>query len=57
MVKPDLRTWWEKEIDKGIKLTKFRILHHEKHGNGSVVIEDKRRLEKQERHKVTRGQP
>ncbi len=46
--------FWDKQIDKGIALTKFRIKHHEKHGNGDVVIDEKRILKKQERKKELR---
>jgi len=49
MVKP-----WDIAIEKGIRLTKMRIKHHEKHGCGNNVIEDKRILQKQERHKQLR---
>jgi len=52
MVKP-----WTIAIDKGIALTKFRIQHHEKHGNGDVVMKEKQILKKQERHKQVRGKP
>ncbi len=46
MVKPkdELLKW-------SIKNTKMRIKHHEKHGNGLNVMEDKRTLVKQERSK------
>ncbi len=44
MVKP-----WEKSMEKGIKLTKFRIKHHEYHGNGKVATDEKYILQKQER--------
>ncbi len=44
MVKP-----WEEAEKKGIKITKYRIAHHEKHGNGNVAMEDKNILKKQER--------
>ncbi len=37
-----------------IKLTKFRIKHYEKHGRGNMVIEEKAKLKKQERHKELR---
>ncbi len=46
--------WWDSQIDKGISITKMRIKHHEKHGNGSVVIKEKAMLVKQERHKQVR---
>ncbi len=44
MVKP-----WMSAMEKGIKLTKFRIKHHEIHGNGSVTQVEKYILQKQER--------
>ena len=47
--------WWENQIDIGIKLTKFRIKHHEKHGEGANAMQDKERLKKQERHKQVRA--
>ncbi len=46
--------WWDSQIDKGIAITKMRIKHHEKHGNGDVVQREKRILQKQERHKQVR---
>ncbi len=46
--------YWDEQIDKGIKLTKARIKHHEKHGEGNSTMEDKARLKKQERHKQLR---
>ncbi len=46
--------WWDIQIDKGIALTKMRIKHHEKHGNGDATMRDKARLQKQERHKQVR---
>jgi len=46
--------FWDEQIDKGIALTKMRIAHHQKHGNGDVVIKEKSRLQKQERHKQVR---
>ncbi len=48
--------WWDIQIDKGIKLSKSRIKHHEKHGNGDVAMEDKAILKKQERHKQLRDE-
>ncbi len=45
MVKP-----WVEARKKGIKLTKFRIAHHEKHGNGKVAEEEKRQLLRQQKH-------
>ncbi len=50
MVKP-----WSIAIEKGIKLTKERIKHMEKHGNGDVATKEKAILKKQERHKELRG--
>ncbi len=44
--------YWDEQIKKGIALTKMRIKHHEKHGNGKVVMEDKARLVKQEKKKL-----
>jgi len=46
--------WWDGQIEKGIELTKRRIKHHEKHGNGNVAMQDKEILKKQERHKIVR---
>ncbi len=46
--------FWDIEIEKAIKVTKARIKHHEKHGCGTNVIEDKKILQKQERHKQVR---
>jgi len=46
--------YWDEQIEIGIKLTKMRIKHHEKHGNGNVAIQDKIILKKQERHKQVR---
>ncbi len=43
--------FWDKQINDAIKRTKFRIKHHEKHGNGDVAMQDKRILLKQERNK------
>ncbi len=51
MVKP-----WSVEIDDAIKLTKKRIKHLEKHGNGDSAMQEKRILTKQERHKTLRSQ-
>ncbi len=42
------------DLLKAIKVTKFRIKHHEKHGCGNNVIEDKRVLRIQERLLETR---
>jgi len=49
-----VKSWWDAQIDKGIRLTKARIKHHELHGVGQAVIEDKARLVKQEKHKKDR---
>ncbi len=40
-----------KKLDllKAIKITKMRIKHHEKHGDGNNAIADKACLKKQER--------
>ncbi len=46
MVRP-----WDEACTKAIKLTKIRIAHLEKHGDGSEVMKEKTRLQKQERHK------
>ncbi len=46
--------FWSVQIEKGIKLTKYRIAHHEKHGNGLAAMQDKEILKKQERHKQLR---
>jgi len=51
MVKP-----WDDAVIKGIKLTKFRITHHEKHGNGAVAIKEKLILQKQEKNKKRRDE-
>ncbi len=45
MVRP-----WDVAIEKGIKITKYRIKHLEKHGNGIGAMEEKNILKKQERH-------
>ncbi len=39
------------DLDKGIKLTKMRIAHLEKHGDGGSVMQEKQILKKQERQK------
>ncbi len=39
----------EKDLEKAIKIQKFRIKHHEKHGNGVNAMQDKIQLKKQER--------
>ncbi len=49
MVKP-----WTIAIDKGIEITKYRIKHLEKHGNGEPAMREKQILVKQERHKKLR---
>ncbi len=41
--------WWDEQLKKSIKLTKFRIKHHEKHGNGNVAMQEKSQLIKQEK--------
>jgi len=46
--------YWDEQIEKGIKLTKFRIKHYEKHGRGLLVIEEKAKLKKQERNRDLR---
>ncbi len=46
--------FWDIQIDKGIKLTKMRIKHLEKHGDGAVAMKEKQILQKQERHKELR---
>ncbi len=46
--------WWDIQIDKAIKVTKFRIKHMEKHGVGDTAIREKAILQKQERHKQVR---
>ncbi len=42
--------WWKKQREIGIKLTKYRIKHHEEHGDGNVAMDEKSQLKKQERH-------
>ncbi len=42
--------WWARERERAIKITKFRIKHHEKHGCGKNAMEDKYTLQKQEKH-------
>ncbi len=42
-------TYHGDRLAKAIKITKFRIKHHEKHGCGTNVIQDKRTLQIQER--------
>ncbi len=46
--------WWDLQIEKGIKISKQRIAHHEKHGNGAVAMREKEILKKQLRHKQLR---
>ncbi len=46
--------WWDIQIDKGIRLTKIRIKHHEKNGVGKSAMEDKARLVRQEKHRKDR---
>ncbi len=41
--------YWKVQRERAIKLTKFRIKHHELHGNGVVVMEEKSILQKQEK--------
>ncbi len=38
--------WWDLERQRSEKLLKFRITHHEKHGNGDVVMKEKYQLQK-----------
>ncbi len=40
---------WQKSMEKGIALTKYRIAHHEKHGNGKNAMDEKSILQKQEK--------
>jgi len=46
--------FWDVQIEKGIKLTKMRIKHMEKHGMGAEATKEKSRLQKQERHQQLR---
>ncbi len=46
--------FWTIQIEKGIKLTKMRIKHMEKHGMGDSAIQEKNILKKQERHRDLR---
>ncbi len=46
---------WTEAIEKGIKLTKHRIAHLEKHGNGDTAMREKEILKKQERHRKVRN--
>ncbi len=48
--------YWDIQIDKGIKLTKYRIKHCEKHGMGETAMREKAILVKQERHKKVRDE-
>ncbi len=48
--------YWDKQIEIGIKLTKMRIKHLEKHGNGDTAMREKDILKKQERHKQVRAE-
>ncbi len=41
----------DQDLDKCIKLTKFRIKHHEKHGCGINAMLDKKTLQRQEKKK------
>ncbi len=41
--------WWDVQLSRSIKITKMRIKHHEKHGVGKAVMEDKARLVIQEK--------
>ncbi len=42
--------FWVKQRERSIKITKYRIAHHEKHGNGKVAMDEKFILQKQEKH-------
>jgi len=42
--------WWVIQRERAIKITKMRIKHHEKHGNGKNAMQDKITLQKQEHH-------
>ncbi len=42
---------WAEAREKGIKITKYRIKHAEKHGMGDMAIHEKKILQKQERHR------
>ncbi len=46
--------FWDIQLEKAIKLSKFRIKHHEKHGCGNNVMQDKKALQKQERKRELR---
>ncbi len=47
---------WDRDVEKGIALTKMRIKHCEKHGMGDTVIREKNILKKQERHQQVRDE-
>ncbi len=42
--------WWTEQRIKGIKILKYRIRHHEQHGNGKVAMDEKFQLQKMEKH-------
>ncbi len=46
--------FWDKQIDRAIKITKMRIKHHEIHGNGINAMQEKTQLLKQEKYKKDR---
>ncbi len=48
--------FWDKQIEIGIALTKYRISHLEKHGNGDTAMKEKNILKKQLRHKQLRDE-
>jgi len=48
--------YWDIQIEKGIRLTKMRIKHCEKHGMGETAMREKSILQKQERHKKLRDE-
>jgi len=45
LVKP-----WKLAREKGVRITKYRIAHLEKHGDGDSAMKEKQILKKQERH-------
>ncbi len=45
---------WDVAIEKGIQISKYRIKHLEKHGEGDTAMKEKQILKKQERHKQVR---
>jgi len=45
---------WGDSIDKGIRITKYRIKHLEKHGNGTGAMQEKEILKRQLRNKELR---